>query len=64
MCNTNPTHFNQVKAIVDPSESHLRQTHGGFYVAKRGEICYTINSEVKQPKGKWPGRWLDKSHFI
>jgi hypothetical protein len=49
MCNTNPTQLNQVKAIVDPSESHLRQTHGGFlFVAKRGQMCYTMLSQIEK----------------
>ena len=28
------------------SESHLRQTQGGFFVAKRAEICYTMLGQV------------------
>jgi len=48
-------------------ESHLRQPHGGFLVAKRGEVCYTMPDEKKRdyrvatlviptPTPEWPRR--------
>jgi len=47
------------------SESHLRQTHGGFFpIAKRGEMWYSMpSSQIEYGKGEGEKRWHYLRHW-